>query len=274
MADMRVNLRVAGVNSRLGNISFSDRGFPKRSLKLAVSREGFQPGVSVVVPVYNEESNVTTLVKEVTGVMSGLGMSWELIVVDDGSLDGTFEILKQLKSDRVRVLRLRKNKGQSTAMAVGFASVRYAYTVTMDGDLQNDPADIPKLLGLLERFHAVFGVRAQRHDNVWRKLVSRFANRIRRTITGDKATDTGCSLKAFRSEILAGLMEFRGMHRFIPALLEMRGCEVTEVEVGHRPRLSGTSKYGTFDRLRKTLPDLLAVRWMQERLIDYDAWEV
>jgi dolichol-phosphate mannosyltransferase len=232
-------------------------------------------GLTVVIPAYNEAPNVEPCYRELVEVLDAHGQPYEVLFVDDGSTDGTREILRRLaKADaRVRVLRFRKNAGQTAALHAGFRAARGAVVVTMDADLQNDPHDIPKLLAALPGQDAVCGWRIERHDPWTKRIASRVANRVRDRVTGDGVHDTGCTLKAFRREVVADLHLYRGMHRFLPALLQMEGRRVTELPVSHRPRRAGVSKYGNWNRLWTGLADLLAVRWMARRRLGYDLEE-
>jgi dolichol-phosphate mannosyltransferase len=239
---------------------------------MAAPAPAVPPAVSVVIPAYNEEANVEPCYRELAAVLAATGQPFEIIFVDDGSTDGTREALRRLTREdaRVRVLRLRRNAGQTAALDAGFRAARGAVVVTMDADLQNDPRDIPRLLAALPGHDVVCGWRVDRRDPWTKRVASRIANRVRRAITGDGVHDTGCTLKAFRRDALKRLHLYRGMHRFLPALLLMEGCRVTEVPVGHRPRRAGRSKYGNWGRLWSGLADLWAVRWMARRRLDYE----
>jgi len=228
--------------------------------------------LSVVIPAYNEEPNVEPCYRELVSVLEGLGRPFEVIVVDDGSSDGTFAALSRLaEADRrLRVLRFGRNAGQTAALAAGFRAARGDTVVTLDADLQNDPRDIPALLAALAGHDAVCGWRVDRRDPWARRAGSRVANAVRRAVTQDGVHDTGCMLKAFRREALGRLPLYRGMHRFLPALLRMEGFRVGEVPVHHRPRQAGQSKYGNWSRLWTGLGDLWAVRWMARRRLDYE----
>jgi glycosyltransferase involved in cell wall biosynthesis len=233
------------------------------------------PLLSVVIPAYNEEPNIEPGYRELVGVLDGLGRPFEVIVVDDGSTDGTFAALGRLAAadPRLRVLRFRRNAGQTAALAAGFRAARGDVVVTLDADLQNDPRDIPTLLDALPGHDAVCGWRVDRQDPWSKRVASRVANAVRGAVTGDGVHDTGCMLKAFRREALARLPLFRGMHRFLPALLRMDGARLIEVPVRHRPRRAGRSKYGNWSRLWAGLPDLWAVRWMARRRLRYEVAE-
>ena len=231
--------------------------------------------LSVVIPAYDEEPNIEACYRELVEVLAELGRPFEVIVVDDGSTDRTGEILRALRrSDpRLRVVRFRRNAGQTAALAAGIRTARGDVVVTMDADLQNDPRDIPTLLAALETCDAACGWRVDRHDPWTKRVASRVANGVRRRLTGDGVHDTGCTLKAFRRDALLRLKLYQGMHRFLPALLLQEGCRVTEVPVRHRPRRAGVSKYGNWSRLRTGLADLWAVRWMGQRGLRYDIEE-
>ena len=234
-----------------------------------------QPWLSVVIPAFNEEPNVEACYRELVEVLERLGHPFEVVVVDDGSTDRTPEILRVLAAadPRLRLVRLRRNAGQTAALDAGFRTARGPVVVTMDADLQNDPRDIPTLLAALEAADAACGWRVDRRDRWTKRVASRIANGVRRRFTGDGVHDTGCTLKAFRRTALDRLKLYRGMHRFLPALLIMERFRVVEVPVRHRPRRAGTSKYGNWGRLRVGLTDLWAVRWMARRRLAYEVEE-
>lgn len=226
-----------------------------------------RPEISIVIPAFNEEGNLVELVAEIHSALAG--RSYEVLFVDDGSTDSTPEVLSCLAAEnpRVRWRRFAVNRGQSAALAAGFCRARGAVVVTLDADLQNDPADIPRLLEALEGVDVVSGVRRVRHDSLLRRFSSRLANRVRNAVIHDSISDVGCSLKAYRAEFLRRVPPFDGMHRFLPALARMEGARVCEIPVSHRPRLSGESKYGIHNRLWRGLVDLAGVRWLQRRWI-------
>ncbi|HSM15270.1 MAG TPA: glycosyltransferase family 2 protein [Thermoanaerobaculia bacterium] len=229
------------------------------------------PDLSLVVPLYNEEENLPVLLDEIRAALGTTGRSWELLLVDDGSTDGSLAVARALAADepRIRVLHHRRNAGQSAGLATGFRAARGAVVVTLDADLQNDPSDIPALLAKLdEGFDVVSGVRVDRRDSWVRKVSSRIANAVRNWATDESITDVGCSLKAYRREFLEHLPMFTGMHRFLPTLVRWQGARVVEIPVRHRPRLHGVAKYGIGNRLFRALADLWAVRWMRTRWID------
>jgi glycosyltransferase involved in cell wall biosynthesis len=229
------------------------------------------PEISLVVPLFNEEENLAELAREIGATMTRLARPYEVLFVDDGSTDGSLEVLRVLAAadPAIRILRHRRNAGQSAGLDTGFRAARGRVVVTLDADLQNDPADVPRLLAELERgFDVVSGVRVERHDGWTRRVSSRIANGVRNWATDEKITDVGCSLKAYRREFLEHLPMFAGMHRFLPTLVRWNGARVTEVPVRHRPRLHGVAKYGIGNRLFRALADLFAVRWMRTRWID------
>jgi glycosyltransferase involved in cell wall biosynthesis len=228
------------------------------------------PDVSLVVPVYNEERSLPDLVREIVQAMARVESSWEAVFVDDGSTDGSRQVLRELAmgDGRLRVAAMPRNSGQSAALAAGFRLARGQAVVTLDADLQNDPADIPRLLSALDGVAMVSGVRRNRRDDWLRRVSSRIANRVRRWVLDDGVTDVGCSLKAYRAEYLRRIPAFNGFHRFLPALIRMAGGSVREVDVNHRPREHGISKYGLHNRLWRGVADLLGVRWMKRRWVD------
>ena len=224
------------------------------------------PAVSVVVPLFNEEENVPILQSELAAALAGL--DYEIIFVDDGSSDHTVERIAP--GPGIRVLRFEKNAGQSAAMFAGLGSARGATAVLIDGDLQNDPADIPRLLAEIERgADLVCGYRAQRKDTFVKRVTSRVANFVRSRFTKDGVRDTGCTLKAMRRECIAALLPFKGMHRFIPALVKGAGYRLVEIPVNHRPRKFGQSKYGLGNRAIRATTDMFGVRWLLSRRLDY-----
>lgn len=229
--------------------------------------------VSLVVPVYNEEESLETLDGEIGRALDPTGLGYEVLYVDDGSTDRSAEILRDLslRDPRRRVLRQARNSGQSAAFAAGFRHARGAAVVTLDADLQNDPADIPRLLAVLDSPggpDVVCGVRQNRRDSWVRRVSSRLANGVRNRLTAESIADVGCSLKAYRTEFARRVPMFTGMHRFLPTLLRLDGARVAELPVNHRPRRYGVAKYGIGNRIFRTIADLFAVRWMQKRWID------
>jgi len=224
-----------------------------------------------VIPAYNERDNLAPLLAEIAAALEG--RSYEVIVVDDGSTDGTFDALKALRQryPQLHIIAFERNAGQTAAFAAGFRAARAPIVVTLDADLQNDPADIPRLVDELQRSGAtaVAGYRATRRDTAWKRLQSRIANGVRNRLNGEMIRDTGCSLKAFRTDAVRAVPMFSGMHRFLPTLIKMQGGTVTEVAVAHRPRKYGVTKYGMWNRVLRSLVDAFAVRWMQRRALRY-----
>jgi glycosyltransferase involved in cell wall biosynthesis len=235
------------------------------------------PDLSVVIPVYDEEDSLPPLWAELRPVLDGLGLDFEVIFVDDGSRDRSADILDGIHEadPRVRLVRLKDNRGETAATDAGLRRARGRWVVTMDADLQNDPADIPRLLAHLEQWDAVSGWRVNRAagDSALRRLSSLLANRVRNAVTREDIQDSGCTFRALRRECLRELTLYRGLHRFIPTLLRMRGYRVVEVPVNHRPRRFGRAKYGVMNRAFVALADLLAVRWMKSRLLRYEVAE-
>lgn len=225
-----------------------------------------RPGLSVVVPLFNEEENVPILQAELARALDRF--DYELIFVDDGSTDST--VGRIAAGSRVRVLQFARNAGQSAAMYAGLHAASGAVLVLIDGDLQNDPADIPKLLSEIERgADLAVGYRAQRKDTLVKRLTSRIANFVRSRFTRDGVRDTGCTLKAMRRECVDALVPFKGMHRFIPALVKGAGYSLVEVPVNHRPRKFGISKYGLGNRAVRATVDMFGVRWLLSRQLNY-----
>jgi dolichol-phosphate mannosyltransferase len=230
--------------------------------------------LSVVIPVYNEEENLSPLWAELRGVLEGLRLRFEIVFVDDGSQDRSAEIVRRFREadPRVRLVRLKANAGETAATDAGFKAAGGRWVVTMDADLQNDPADLPALLARLDTWDAATGWRVDRGaGDTWvRRLSSRVANGIRNAISDETIRDSGCTFRAFRRECLRGLVLYRGFHRFIPTLLRMRGFRVVEVPVRNRSRRFGHSKYGIMNRAFVAFTDLLVVRWMKSRLLRYE----
>lgn len=224
------------------------------------------PAVSVVVPVFNEEENVPILQSELRAALGGL--DYEIIFVDDGSTDRSAEKIERLPN--VRVVRFEKNTGQSAALYAGIKTARGRTIVMIDSDLQNDPVDIPRLLAEVSRgADLVCGYRAHRKDTFAKRLTSRIANLIRSRFTKDYVRDTGCTLKAMRSECADALVPFKGMHRFIPALVRGAGYRLVEIPVNHRPRRFGQTKYGFGSRAVRATTDMFGVRWLLSRRLKY-----
>lgn len=227
-----------------------------------------QTELSIIIPVYNEVDNVEHLYQEIVATLSEKNYQFEVIYIDDGSTDGTKERLLALamNHDNLRVICHRTNYGQSAALLSGARVARYEILVTMDGDGQNDPADIPRMYK--QSFSPktiVLGNRQRRDDNNLRRLSSRIGNGVRRWILNDECPDTGCSLKLFPREAFLALPHFNHMHRFLPALFKRAGYKLVNVKVNHRPRIHGVSKYGVMNRLFVGIHDLVGMRWLLKR---------
>ncbi len=236
----------------------------ERNLSMAVA-------LSVVVPVKDEAGNVAPLAREIAAALKDEASS-EIIFVDDGSSDGTAAALTALKTEMpsLRVIQHGRNLGQSRGIRTGVRAARGAVIVTLDGDGQNDPADIPKLLAILRgpdaaKIGVVSGVRAKRQDTYSRRLASRIGNKVRAALLNDGASDTGCGLKVFRRDAFLALPYFDHLHRFIITLMLREGYDARFVEVNHRPRTQGTSKYTNLGRMLVSVSDILGVRWLQRR---------
>ena len=227
--------------------------------------------LSIVIPAFNEADNLDPLLGELRAALAAVPGSHEIVLVDDGSSDGTAEriALEAGRDPRIRAVLLEKNSGQSAALAAGLIRARGRIIVTLDADLQNDPADLPRVLAALEQADVVSGIRVGRRDTWVRLVSSRIANGTRRMVLGDAVTDIGCSFKAYRREALEDLPMFVGVHRFLPALCAFRGARVVEVPLTHRARRHGLSKYGVSNRLWRGLRDLVGVAWLKSRLIRY-----
>ena len=235
------------------------------------------PWVSLVIPVFNEIECLPALLAEIRAALDPTGSNYEVVLVDDGSSDGSAEWLdRAADSDpHLSVVHFARNAGQSAAFAAGFRAARGEIVVTLDADGQNPPREIPKLLAALsDGVDIVAGYRATRRDSTWRRVQSRIANAVRNGLSGETIRDTGCSLKAFRRRYLLELPVFNGMHRFLPTLCRLAGARtVVEVPVDHRPRQGGNSKYGMLNRAWRAFVDLLGVRWLQRRWIRYEVRE-
>ena len=236
--------------------------------------------ISIVVPFFNEEECVEDVCLEVIKVMeNNYDQNWEIIVVDDGSDDMTLEILQGMTLDcaNLRVIHILEHFGKSAALHAGFLAAGSDIIGTLDGDGQNDPGDLPMLVNELNSrdVDLMIGIRVDRHDNWVRKMSGRLANRVRSAVLKDNITDVGCALRVFRKQCLHRVHLFRNDHRFFPALCIMNGFKVAEVPVNHRPRFSGTSKYGggIRSRLWVGLADLAGVFWLSRRIVKYNAIE-
>jgi len=228
--------------------------------------------LSVVVPVYNERESLEPLVAELRAALDPLGLRFEILLVDDGSDDGSTQTCAALarRDPAVRSLHFGRNHGQTAAFDAGFKAARGSRVVTLDADLQNDPREIPRLLAALEQADAAVGYRIDRADGAVHRVSSWIANRVRNWVSDEQIIDTGCSLKAYRRDCLAGLRLYAGLHRFLPTLLRMEGWRVVEVPVSHRQRRFGRSKYGIRNRALRSFIDLLVVRWMKRRRLSYE----
>lgn len=236
------------------------------------------PYLSLVIPCYNEEENVPMLLSRVAASLAQTGKPFEVILVDDGSTDKTPALLAEGKKQYpwLRVLRMRKNGGQSAAFEAGFGAAKGDVIATIDADLQNDPEELPRLLIMLEekQVDMVTGWRRNRQDTNFRRWQSRQANRIRNKISQDDVNDSACSLKLYRAHAVKGLKLFNGAHRFLPTLVKMRGYTCLETPVKHSHRFAGTAKYGFRNRAFRAFIDLLGIRWMKSRYLRYQADEV
>ncbi|MBI4987970.1 MAG: glycosyltransferase family 2 protein [Rhodocyclales bacterium] len=229
------------------------------------------PFFSIVIPVYNESENIEPMLREILAAFQGRPEAIEVIFVDDASSDDSPAVLQRLTLETgvVRSLRHRRNFGQSAAVGTGFRAARGEWIGTLDGDGQNDPADLPKMLdeALRLQVDCVTGVRAKRQDSAIRRISSRVANRFRNAITGDRVSDSGCGVRVVRAACVIELPVFNGLHRFMPTLLRTKGYVVAEFPVNHRPRLRGVSKYGVHNRLWRGIRDCFGVRWFAARAV-------
>jgi glycosyltransferase involved in cell wall biosynthesis len=229
------------------------------------------PVISVIIPCNNEENNLRPLVAAIQRTVEPLDPAHEIIITDDASQDKSWEIIKQLagSDSRIRGQRLARNCGQSAAIWAGVKAARGRYLVTMDADLQNDPADLPKFIEALKRFDCVCGTRVKSRalgDNFIKRASSRIANRVRNIVSGETISDAACCFRAFRRECAGDLKFFKGMHRFLPTLFKIEGYSVTEIDITHHARVSGRTHYGVWNRLLPSLCDLMAVCWMKKRM--------
>ena len=231
--------------------------------------------ISVVVPVFNEEENLPILFSRLVEVLNGLHQPFEMIFVDDGSSDGSRKVLKEMINQYppLRLIGFKENRGLSTALLAGMREARGKKIVTLDSDLQNDPADIPKLLREMDHYDMATGWRQKREDPWLKKISSRIGNAVRNRLSGERIQDSACTLRAFRRECLQDIWVFNGMHRFLSTLVKMEGYRIVEVPVSHHPRRFGKSKYNIRNRLWRSFIDLLVVRWMKRRRIRYEIEE-
>jgi glycosyltransferase involved in cell wall biosynthesis len=231
--------------------------------------------LSIVVPCHNEEANLRPLVAAIHEAVDPLGIAYEIVITDDASTDASWDVLVALAGEdrRVRAQRFARNCGESAASWAGMQAARGRCLITLDADLQNDPAEMPRFLAALEHADCVCGTRSgtRGEGDGWLRVVSsRVANRVRIWLSGDTITDAGCTYRAFRRECLTRVRVFRGVHRFLPTLIGMDGFRVVEIPVVNRPRLAGRSHYGVWNRLFASSADLLAIRWMRSRLVRYE----
>ena len=232
------------------------------------------PLVSIVAPCYNEEENILPLTEAIREALKDQAMDYEIILVDDGSLDRTYELMCEArkKDRRIRLIRFEKNAGETAGTDAGIRDARGEYVITMDADLQNDPLDIPSLLAKVrdDGFDMACGTRVQSRKDSWlRRISSRIANRVRNRISNETISDSGCTFRAFRRKCFDALKLYKGMHRFLPTLFRIEGYSVCEVPIRHHRRAAGKAKYGVWNRVFKTFADLLAVRWMKKRHLNY-----
>jgi glycosyltransferase involved in cell wall biosynthesis len=235
-----------------------------------------RPRLSLVIPAYNEQENVPVLLERVEAALKPIGERFEVIIVDDGSTDQTEALLAEgmKRYDWLRVLRMAQNGGQSAAFDAGFKAARGEIIATIDADLQNDPQEIPRLLGMMDGYDMITGWRQKRNDTFGRRVQTRIANGVRNWISGETIHDSASSLKLYRRQCLAGMQLYNGMHRFMPTLVKIRGGRVLETPVSHSQRYAGTAKYGLRNRAFRALVDLFAVRWMKKRWLRYEVKEV
>ncbi|MDR1192068.1 MAG: glycosyltransferase family 2 protein [Verrucomicrobiales bacterium] len=230
------------------------------------------PDLSFVIPVYNEEASLERLYAELTAAAAPLKLSYEVVLTDDASTDRSWSILQQLaqRDPRWRAQRFAYNCGESAASAAGMKAAGGDIIITLDADLQNDPADLPAFLRALENADCVCGSRVHHRADHWvRRLSSRIANAVRNRLSGESISDAGCTYRAFRRSMLAEVKFFRGAHRFLPTLFRMEGYRVVEIPITPRERFAGYSKYSIGNRVFKSFADLLAVRWMKSRRLNY-----
>ena len=242
----------------------------KRDMKNS-SLEVESPDLSVVIPVYNEKDNLNPLAEGIVNVLNSIKKSYEIILVDDGSTDGSKKVLQELcdQYSGFRALIFQQNCGQTAAFDAGFKYANGKVIITLDADLQYDPRDIPSLLEKLVEYDVVCGYRANRADLWIKRISSKIANFVRNKLSDECIRDVGCSLKAFKKECMDVVKLFEGMHRFFPTLMKMEGYKVIEVPVNHLPRKHGYSKYSIRNRVFKSFRDLIAVRWMKRRYLNY-----
>jgi glycosyltransferase involved in cell wall biosynthesis len=231
-----------------------------------------EPSLSVVLPCYNEEGNLPTLIGSIRESLAPLKIDYEIVITDDCSHDKSWELLKEFaaKDPRLRIQRFENNSGQSAALWAGMKAARGKFIATNDADMQNDPRDLPKFLEALKHFDCVCGSRVEsraKGDNFVRVASSRIANKVRNSLSGETISDSGCCFRAFKRECIADLKFFKGMHRFMPTLIKIEGFSVTEIPISTNPRFAGKTNYGVWNRLFSSCYDLRAVRWMTKRML-------
>ena len=231
--------------------------------------------LTVLIPVRNEAENVEPLLDELIPVLEGLGKTYEVIFVDDGSTDGTYERLCHLRPrfPHVHLIKLAAAYGKTAALVAGWDRARGEIIVIMDGDLQNDPHDIPNMISQIPPYDLVCGYRTKRQDSWFRRMQSRIANWVRNRVIHDRIRDSGCAFQALRHEALHTQKFYLGLHRFLPAIFLLEGYKVVEVPVRHRPRRHGKGKFNMRNRIVRAFDDMMAVRWLQSRKIRYDIEE-
>ena len=231
--------------------------------------------ISAVIPVFNEEENLPVLIPKLMKIFNQLSKVYEMIFVDDGSSDNSRKILREMaiQHPTLRVLGLKENRGLSTALLAGMREARGDILITLDSDLQNDPADIPKLLQCLDQYDMATGWRQKRDDPWLKRIASKIGNGVRNRLSGETIHDSACTLRVFKTECIRTVPIFNGMHRFLSTLVKMEGFRIVEVPVSHHPRQFGKSKYNIRNRMIRSFTDLLAVRWMKDRRIRYEIEE-
>jgi len=231
--------------------------------------------ISAVIPVFNEEENLPVLIPKVMEVFNQLSKVYEVILVDDGSSDNSRKILREMaiQYPTLRVLGLKENRGLSTALLAGMREARGDILITLDSDLQNDPADIPRLLQCLDQYDMATGWRQKRDDPWLKRIASKIGNGVRNRLSGEAIHDSACTLRVFKRECIQDIPVFNGMHRFLSTLVKREGFRIVEVPVSHHPRRFGKSKYNIRNRMIRSFTDLLAVRWMKDRRIRYEIEE-
>ena len=226
---------------------------------------------SFVIPVFNEEENINPLYNELLAVIRRINTDYEIIFINDGSFDKSLDIIKTIadSNNNVKYISFRENMGQSAALAAGFHHAKGETIITMDGDLQNNPEDIIEMLKYYGNYDMVTGWREKRMDTLWKKIGSKIGNTFRNILTHESIHDTGCSLKIMRADILKRIKMFKGLHRFLPTLMKLERANIKEIKVEHRPRMKGVSKYNNLHRAKEGFFDVLAIRWMIKRHINY-----